>query len=70
LFFSILIVTPCYADFFDSLVKNIEPFTKSPSSSTTNPLSLNLGDTVVSRLKEALSVGIEKVVKTVSQMNF
>ncbi len=69
--FIFLSVTPSHADFFGSLLEKIEPLTKaveSPSTSS-NPLSLGSSETIISGLKEALSVGIEKAVKTVSQTN-
>jgi len=69
--FIFLSVTPSHADFFGNLLEKIEPLTKaveSPSTST-NPLNLGSTETIVSGLKEALSVGIEKAVQNVSQMN-
>ncbi len=69
--FIFLSVTPSHADFFGNFLEKIEPLTKPADSSPTSsdPLSLGSTETIVSGLKEALSVGIEKAVQTVSQLN-
>ncbi len=69
--FLFLSATPSHADFFGNLLEKIEPLTKPADSSsiTSNPLNLGSTETIVSGLKEALSVGIEKAVQTASQMN-
>jgi hypothetical protein len=69
--FTFLSITPSHADFFGSLLEKIEPLTKAVDSPATSSSPLNLGSTeaIVSGLKEALSVGIEKAVQTVSQLN-
>ncbi len=65
--FIFISVTPSHADFFGNFLKQIEPLTKPADSAS--PLNLGSSETVISGLKEALSVGIEKAVKSASQMN-
>jgi hypothetical protein len=69
--FTFFSVTSSHADFFGSLLEKIDPLTKAVESASpsSDPLSLGSTETIVSGLKEALSVGIEKAVQTVSQMN-
>lgn len=66
-----MLAPPSHADFFGNLLEKIEPLRKPADSSSTssNPLRFGSTETIVSGLKEALYVGTEKAVKTVSQMD-